>query len=96
MLPEKLGGRTRSIEDFGLGREACLPPGPGAVEVDLLPGFAMPPVPVDLIEPGGAILLGLPALSAIISRFEVSVLFIAKLRSRYLVVKSFMWVCWKR
>ena len=72
---EKLGGRTLSIEDFGLGRVLCLFTVPGAIEVDRLPGFVMPPLAVDL---GGTIPLGLPALSASVSRFDVSVLFIAK------------------
>lgn len=80
-MPEKLGGRTLSIEDFGLGRVLCLFTVPGAVEVDRLPGFVMPPLAVDLVELGGTIPLGLPALSASVSRFDVSVLFIAKFPS---------------
>ena len=75
LVLEKLGGRTRSIEDLGLGRVACLLTLPGTMEVGLEPGFEMPEE-TDLL--GGIIPLGFPALSTSESRFEVSALLIAK------------------
>lgn len=77
LVLEKLGGRTRSIEDLGLGMEACLLTLPGTMEVDLEPGLVMPEE-TDLIVLGGTIPLALPALSVSVSRFEVSALLIAK------------------
>ena len=79
---EKLGGRTRSIEDLGLGRVACLLTLPGVMEVGLEPGLVMP----EETDLGGRIPLALPALSASVSRFEVSALLIAKAPCFFLII----------
>lgn len=75
MEPEKLGGRTLSNEDFGLGMAACRLTVPGAVEFDLLTGLA---IPEGFGALGGTTPPFLPALSVRLSRLDVSELFIAR------------------